>query len=161
MTAFTKEQALQALTSFPENPSRSLFEAIIHDTLPQYFYKEMFSLRYDYSDELPNTDVRFLIDLSAQLSNGHYQTLCYKCQTNYLRAFVRTLTNVLEYQLINDPEITAAVTTFIEDPNNLQGFEIGHPANANRIVSMNQVLDQVIGGFQNQYGSILPQENAL
>lgn len=137
MSAPTKEQAVRVLE---ENPSldgsiKVYFEAVRDGALPGYYYEEFRRRRFEYSDELPDEDVRL------RITDPYARQIQYKCQGNYLLGLTTTLQGAVRDGVIIDRGLQRKIEEFVKSDLN---FKLGDPKNAERIQRVNDILDKTL-----------------
>jgi len=135
MTRYSIESVTRALQENPDMPdgARRYFEAVRNGTLPQYYREELQRKKGDYSDETPPVDVRSIISDTERLTK-------YKCQGNYVVGLCSTLRGAVEDGVVYGG-IQSDVQQFLESDLN---FQVGDPANRQRIGRINKILDKVL-----------------
>ena len=132
---YSIEQAQKALGNpNVEGRLRQYFIAIIEGRLPEYYFDLFLRKKTDYSDDLPDVDVRTLIDDPQRLTQ-------YKCQGNYILGLTLNLRQAITDGVIRDEALTHDITGFVG--SDLK-FQIGDPSNTDRISRINNVLDRTI-----------------
>ena len=136
MSRYTAEGATRTLQTNPDMPDglRRYFEAVRDGTLSEYYRGEFSRLQNDYSDELPDVDVRNLIDDPERLTK-------YKCQGNYVVSLCLSLKGALADDVITDQGTQKVITNFLSSDLN---FQVGDPVNSQRISQINTVLGSVL-----------------
>lgn len=137
MARYTREQAEAALRAYPDlDPQyKAYIEAVRDGTLQSYYCEEFRRRRFDVSDELPNVDVRNLID-----ENSGRMTQ-YKCQGNYVLGLTTILQAAVADGVITDPPLVKGIQRFVK--SDLK-FQIGDPGNPARIQRINRILDATL-----------------
>src|SRR3990167_3571220 len=84
---YTVEQVQDAIRRDPDitGKARDSLDAIIEGRLPEHFLQLFRRKRDDYSDELPDVDVRDIIDAGIIQNDFKGRIHTYKCQGNYVR----------------------------------------------------------------------------
>lgn len=143
---YTVETAKEVLKRYPDDP---YFTAIVEGTLSSYYLAILTSFRDDYLDDLPDVDVRMIIDEDnlERMDRGEpmSSSIRYKCQTNYVLGVVTHLRGLIYQEVIQDPEIRGAIEEFNASDLN---FVVGDPDNPERIARINWILGLVISHLE-------------
>ena len=140
MARYSIEQARRALEATPSNMEglRAYWIAIAEGKLPEYYLERLVHKKTDYSDELPATDVRALIDSQIPIPTRLTQ---YKCQGNFVVSLSLDLQGAVEDGVITDDTLKQEVSDFVR--SDLE-FKVGDLNNPNRISRINTILDRTI-----------------
>jgi hypothetical protein len=130
-----KERPKFDLNNVPEG-FRPYFEAKENGTLKEFYLKEFIHRRDDYSDELPDVDVRTLTKLDEK---GHFTGDNYKCRGNYISALSLKLRTAVEDGIVTDPEVINKIEQFKGF-----GYVEGKRTTKEEIDFINQILADVI-----------------
>lgn len=145
------ERAAQVLAEHPEWDQDTtlyrFFEANIAGTLLAYYHERLVWFRDEYSDQLPDVDVRTLPIMHMVDQNRLHW---YKCQTNYLIGVTTHLRATIDYGLVDDPDMIAAIHEFITSDLN---FKVGDPENVDRLARVNSILATVIAYLEEKLPS--------
>jgi len=152
MPRITPEQAREALANPPSDPkfreATDLYlTAIAEGRLPQYYLDKFIDKRNNYSDELPNEDVRLRIQHQQAMwlrtrQGPKPRIRQYKCEGGFIRILVGDLRGTIRNGVITDPILIEEINTF---GNSDLNFQVGDPKNVERLACVNGVLDRVIG----------------
>ena len=93
--------------------------------------------RIEYSDELPDIDVRIIIDADPIKRGGHF----YKCQTNFIVGLTGDLQELLDQEVISEDQLITQIQVFLQ--SDLR-FSVGDSKNIERIRKINSLLDRVL-----------------
>jgi len=124
-----------------EKPDRiTLYiEAREEGTLPQFYLELFHDLKHNYTDELPEEDVRNHIEIDQE--TGLWKGLNYKCRGNYIVGLSSWLQGAIEDSVITENLIQGEINSFRKHSFN---FERGEFTSQKEINMMNKVLDIVI-----------------
>lgn len=143
MAIYSKEQACLALQRYPtmDANQRRYCQAIIDGTLSEYYLADFLRKRDDFSDDLPEVDVR---TLPATQGN---RKIVFKCQGNYLAGLGLSLRCAIDDGVITDTSIISLINSLLGDD---LIFTIGDSQNEHKIKKINDILNRVIEFIKKQ-----------
>lgn len=129
----------------------SYLEAIEKGSLTDYYLTLFLSYRDDYSGDLPQKDVRKLIEINE---NGEFNTrtgrgTAFKCQGNYIVGLALALQKAIDDSVIINPSTLESVEGFLDHDFN---YIDGRFTSPEEIDLINHTLDQVIEDIGQQLG---------
>ena len=104
----------------------------------QFFLTILYGLRDDYSDDLPDTDVRLLVSLTE---DGRYDGGNYKCRGNFITNMGAVLSDAIICGVITDSELIERIHLFL---NWDFSYLHGKFTTLQEIDMINQILADVI-----------------
>ena len=159
MPKYTKEEARNALKIMEMGKgipqvAKDLFQAVIDETLPQFYLGRLLHLRYDLSDELPEPDVPKdhpdykELRLEFRVNNPQM-----KCRGNYIVSISLTLQSVIGQEVLTAPEYVDLVEEYkTRKWNAFRGAKGEYWTLPEEIQLINSTLETVIAGIKDKYG---------
>lgn len=140
---YSKENAREVLKEISNGPEKEYFEAIVDETLPQYYFNELQILLL-YSDKLPK---QVLVDIS------HPDYPLMKCRGNVIIGIGLKLQKLLADNMVEDERVVDVVNKYKKHNWNFQkGSKCEYWTSRSEINLINRTLKTVTTHIKDKYG---------
>ncbi len=142
------ERAREALEEHPGASGwyRKYFESVVNGTMHEYYLSRLLNYRTNYSDDLPEVDVRELAGISSDGSS--FTNDNYKCRGNVIMGIGLDLSGAVKRGVLEGEHILKAVEEFKKHDFR---FNHGEFTTRDEINLINRTLDSAISYIAEKY----------